>query len=66
MPNQNKNLHPLRQNILERRLQEIEYLERQQARQDDFTSRLYGQEDFSHVKEKIQAELDAKQTSVLP
>ncbi len=52
MPNQNKTLHPLRQNMLERRLQEIEYLERQQARQDDFTNRLYGQEVLAMKKKK--------------
>lgn len=52
MQNQNKNLHPLRQNMLQRRLQEIEYLERQQALQDDFSTRMYGKKDFSEKKEK--------------
>ena len=66
MQNQNKNLHPLRQNMLQRRLQEIEYLERQQALQDDFSTRMYGKKDFSEEKEKIKAELAARQTSVLP
>ena len=57
MPNQNKTLHPLRQNILERRLQEIEYLERQQALQDSFSTRMYGKKDYSKEREKIQQEL---------
>ena len=58
MPNQNKNLHPLRQNMLERRLQEIEYLERQQARQDDFTTQLYGKRNYRGEKEDILYELN--------
>ena len=68
MPNQNKNLHPLRQNMLQRRLQEIEYLERQQARQDDFSTRMYGKKDFSEEKEKIKAELysHSQQSNRLP
>ncbi len=57
MPNQNKTLYPLRQNMLERRLQEIEYLERQQARQDDFTSRLYGKQDYREERNNILKEL---------
>lgn len=57
MQNQNKNLHPLRQNMLQRRLQEIEYLERQQALQDDFSTRMYGKKDYSKEREKIQQEL---------
>lgn len=47
MPNQNTHLHPLRKHLLETRLKQIEYLERQQARQDDFTTRMYGKKDYS-------------------
>lgn len=36
MSNKNTNIHPLRKHLLETRLKQIEYLERQQARQDDF------------------------------
>lgn len=52
MPNKNTPLHPLRKHLLERRLKQIEYLERQQALQDDFFTRMYGKKDFSKEKEK--------------
>lgn len=57
MPNQNKNLHPLCQNILERRLQEIEYLERQQKQQDSFATQMYGKQDYREERNNILKEL---------
>lgn len=61
-------LHPLRKQYLKNRLQELDYLERQQSHQDDFTTRLYGKKDLSMEREKIKAELyyPAKQTDTMP
>lgn len=50
-------LHPLRQQHLEDRLKELEYLERQQTRQDNFTTRMYGKKDYSKERDEIQQEL---------
>ncbi len=68
MPNKNITIHLLRKHLLETRLKQIEYLERQQALQDDFSTRMYGQEDFSEEKEKIKAELypHSQQSNRLP
>lgn len=50
-------LHPLRKQYLENRLQEISYQERQQALQDDFTTRMYGTTDYQSERDEILAEL---------
>lgn len=57
MPNKNTNIHPLRKHLLETRLKQIEYLERQQSLQDSFSTRMYGKKDYSKEREKIQQEL---------
>lgn len=54
---QEHSLHPLRQQYLQDRLKQLDYLDRQQTRQDDFTTRMYGKKDFSEEKEKIKSEL---------
>lgn len=59
-------LHPLRQQHLEDRLKELEYLERQQTLQDSFTTRMYGKKDFSEEKENIMHELQQGKQSILP
>ena len=51
MPNKTTNIHPLRKHLLETRLKQIEYLERQQARQDHFTTQLYGKRNYNEEKE---------------
>lgn len=55
--NQPETLHPLRQQHLEDRLKELEYLERQHTRQDSFTTRMYGKKDYSKERDEIQQEL---------
>lgn len=52
-------LHPLRRRHLQDRLMEIDRLERGQARQDSFTTRMYGKKDFSEEKERIFKELQS-------
>lgn len=61
-----KEIHPIRKQHLENRLQELDYLERQQSHQDAFTTRLYGKKDFSNEKENIIKELQQGKQSVLP
>ena len=57
MPNKKTTIHPLRKHLLETRLKQIEYLERQQSLQDSFSTRMYGKKDYSKEREKIQQEL---------
>lgn len=59
---QEHSLHPLRQQYLQDRLKQLDYLDRQQARQDDFTTRMYGKKDYSKEQEKIRQELRASST----
>ncbi len=55
-------LHPLRKQYLENRLKKIAYQERQQAQQDDFTTRMYGKKDYAEERNKIMEELSGKST----
>lgn len=66
MPNKNTNIHPLRKHLLEMRLKQIEYLERQQARQDHFTTQLYGKRNYSEEKEDILYELRNSSNKKIP
>ena len=50
-------LHPLRKQYLENRLKDIDYQERQQATQDDFTTRMYGKKDYAEERHNILQEL---------
>ena len=50
-------LHPLRKQYLENRLKDIDYQERQQATQDDFTTRMYGKKDYTEERHNILREL---------
>ena len=50
-------LHPLRKQYLESRLKDIDYQERQQSMQDDFTTRMYGKKDYSQERNNIMKEL---------
>ena len=59
---QEHSLHPLRQQYLQDRLKQLDYLDRQQTRQDDFTTRMYGKKDYSKEQEKIRQELRASST----
>ena len=49
---QEHSLHPLRQQYLQDRLKQLDYLGRQQALQDDFTTRMYGKKDYSKEQKK--------------
>ena len=51
-------LHPLRKQYLETRLKDINYQERQQARQDSFTTALYGKKDYTEERDNILKELN--------
>ena len=53
-------LHPLRKQYLENRLKDIDYQERQQATQDDFTTRMYGKKDYAEERHNILQELNGK------
>ena len=55
-------LHPLRKQYLENRLKDIDYQERQQAAQDDFTTRMYGKKDYTEEKNNIINELNRNST----
>lgn len=66
MPNKNTNIHPLRKHLLETRLKQIEYLERQQARQDHFTTQLYGKRNYNEEKEDILYELRNSSNKKIP
>ncbi len=59
-------LHPLRKQYLENRLEQLDYAERQQRRQDDFTTRMYGRENYGEEREKILEELRSGKQSRLP
>ena len=55
-------LHPLRKQYLENCLKDIDYQERQQAAQDDFTTRMYGKKDYTEEKNNIINELNRNST----
>lgn len=59
-------LHPLRKQYLENRLKDIDYQERQQAAQDDFTTRMYGKKDYAEERNKIMEELMQGKQSITP
>ncbi len=59
---QEHSLHPLRQQYLQDRLKQLDYLDRQQTRQDDFTTRMYGKKDYSKEQKKIRQELQLGST----
>ena len=59
---QEYSLHPLRQQYLQDRLKQLDYLDRQQALQDDFTTRMYGKKDYSKEQKKIRQELQLGST----
>lgn len=59
-------LHPLRKRYLENRLEQLDYAERQQRRQDDFTTRMYGKENYGAERDKILQELRSGKQSRLP
>ena len=59
-PNEEHTLHPLRRQYLENRLKDIDYQERQQATQDDFTTRMYGKKDYTEERHNILQELNGK------
>lgn len=63
---QTKELHPLRWQYLENRLRQINYMQRQQAHQDDFTTRMYGRTDFAQERGDILNELNSGKQSRLP
>ena len=54
----NTALHPLHKQYLESRLKNIAYQERRQARQDDFTTRMYGKKDYTEERNNIIRELN--------
>ena len=66
MPNKTTNIHPLRKHLLETRLKQIEYLERQQASQDHFTTQLYGKRNYNEEKEDILYELRNSSNKKIP
>ncbi len=57
---QEHSLHPLRQQYLQDRLKQLDYLGRQQALQDDFTTRMYGKKDYSKEQKKNSAGIAAR------
>ena len=59
---QGHSLHPLRQQYLQDRLKQLDYLDCQQALQDDFTTRMYGKKDYSKEQKKIRQELQLGST----
>lgn len=61
-----KELHPLRRQHLKNRLVELAYKERQQANQDDFTTRMYGKKDYATERKQILEELGQKDNTSKP
>lgn len=59
-----KELHPLRRQHLKNRLVELAYKERQQANQDDFTTRMYGKKDYATERKQILEELGQKDNTL--
>ncbi len=50
-------LHPLRKQYLENRLKDIDYQERTQTMQDNFTTAMYGKKDYTQEKNNIMQKL---------
>ena len=60
-PTQKTSLHPLRRQLLESRLDQIKYQERQQACRGSFMTCLYGKTDYTQEKNDIMRQLGLSQ-----
>ncbi len=52
---ESEELHSLRKQYLEKRLQQIAHHERKQPIQDEFTTRMYGKQDYTEEKKEYYA-----------